>query len=95
MVFNNNLKGAMSLVTEKGSDESTKREMKSKHTKAEQASPAVLISGEMPESLHPVKKCTLRTRGAAGVSQQEDALWHKMVTGYKDSSTSLCNAVTR
>ena len=40
-----------------------------------------------------VKKCTLRTRGAAGVSQQEDALWHKMVTGYKDSSASLCNAV--
>ena len=53
----------------------------------------------MPESLYEklngelVKKCTLRTRGAAGVSQQEDALWHKMVTGYKDSSASLCNAV--
>ena len=109
MVFNNNLKGAMSLVTEKGKggvlaiDESTKRDMKIKHPKAEQASADVLISGEMPESLHPVfyeklngelvKKCTLRTRGAAGVSQQEDALWHKMVTGYKDSSASLCNAV--
>jgi len=40
-----------------------------------------------------VKKCALRTKGGAGVSQQEDALWHKMVTGYKDSSSSLCNAV--
>ena len=57
----------------------------------------------MPPSVHPVfyseldgdmvKKCALRTRGGAGVSQQEDALWHKMVTGFKDSSSSLCNAV--
>ena len=40
MVFNNNLKGAMSLVMEKGKggvmavDEKTKREMQSKHPKA-------------------------------------------------------------
>ena len=40
-----------------------------------------------------VKKCALRTKGGAGVSQQEDVLWLKMVTGYKDSSSSLCNAV--
>jgi hypothetical protein len=40
-----------------------------------------------------VKKCALRTKGGAGVSQQEDILWHKMVTAHKDSSTSLCNAV--
>jgi hypothetical protein len=96
-------------VTEKGKggilaiDEKTKREMLSKHPKAEPADPAVLLSGEMPPSLHPifyskldgelVKKCTLRMKGAAGVSQQEDALWHKMVTGYKGSSATLCNAV--
>lgn len=37
--------------------------------------------------------CALRTKGSAGVSQQEDVLWHKMVSGYEDSSSSLCNAV--
>jgi hypothetical protein len=109
MVFNNNFKGAMSLVMEKGKggvmavNEKTKREMQSKHPRAEPMAQGALLTGEMPPTLHPVfysaldgelvKKCTLRTKGAAGVSQQEDALWHKMVTGYKDSSSSLCNAV--
>src|SRR5687767_9010324 len=83
-------------------NEKTKREMQSKHPKAEPMTHEALITGEMPPSIHPVfyskldgelvKKCALRTKGAA-VSQQEDALWHKMVTGYKDSSSSLCNAV--
>jgi len=45
------------------------------------------INGEL------VKKCTLRTKGGAGVSQQEDILWHKLVTAHKDTSSSLCNAV--
>ena len=84
-------------------NEETKKEMKAKHPKAERMSLDVLLTGEIPQSVHPVyyselngelvKKCALRTKGSAGVSQQEDVLWHKMVTGYKDSSSSLCNAV--
>ena len=109
MVFNNNFKGAMSLVTEKGKggvlslNESTKHEMASKHPKPEPMSPEALMSGVMPPSLHPVffaaidgeliKKNALRTSGGAGVSQQEDALWHKMVSAHKDASTSLTNAL--
>ena len=109
MVFNNNFKGAMSLVTAKGKggvlslNESTKKEMSSKHPQPEPMNPDALLSGTMPPSLHPVffapidgdliKKNTLRTSGGAGVSQQEDALWHKMVSGHKDASTSLTNAL--
>ena len=90
MVFNNNFKGAMSLVTEKGRggvlslNATTKKEMSSKHPTPEPINPQALISGEMPPSLHPVffapidgeliKKNALRTSGGAGVSQQEDAL---------------------
>ncbi len=89
----------MSLVTEKGKggvlalNEQTKKEMSSKHPKPEPVDPETLLTGEAPPHLHPfffapidgelVKKCSLRTKGAAGVSQQEDTLWHKMVTGYK------------
>jgi hypothetical protein len=109
MVFNNNFKGAMSLVTEKGKggimpvNDKTKKEMASKHPKPEPIHPEALLSGELPPSLHPVfysaldgelvKKCALRTKGGSGVSQQEDGLWHKMVTGHKDASSTLCNAV--
>src|SRR6476660_2807237 len=77
--------------------------MASKHPKAEGILHGALITGELPPSLDPiffsaidgelVKKCTLRTKGGAGVSQQEDALWHKMVTAHKEASSSLCNAV--
>ena len=84
-------------------NEKTKREMVAKHPKAEPATPQALLTGTVPPSLHSVfyseldgelvKKCALRTKGSAGVSQQEDALWHKMVTGFKDSSSALCNAV--
>ena len=109
MVFNNNLKGAMALVAEKSKggimavNEKTKREMAAKHPKAEPATTQALLTGDIPPSLHHVfysaldgelvKKCALRTKGSAGVSHQEDALWHKMVTGFKDSSSTLCNAV--
>ena len=105
MVFNNNFKGAMSLVMDKGKGgilklhESTKQEMKSKHPKPEPLHTEALITGDMPTDLHPIffsalngdliKRCTLRTRGGAGVSQQEDTLWQKMVTAFKDTSTSL------
>ena len=42
-----------------------------------------------------IKKCALRTKGSAGVSQQEDNLWHKMVTAHKAASSTLCNAVAK
>src|SRR6185437_6870224 len=99
----------MSLVAEKGKggvlslNESTRKEMASKHPKPEPINPEALLSGEMPPNLHPVffeglngemmKKHALRTSGGAGVSQQEDALWHKMVSGHKDSSAALANAL--
>jgi hypothetical protein len=108
MVFNNNFKGAMSLVTEKGRggvlplNAATKMEMSSEHPMPEPINPQALISGEMPPSLHPVffapidgeliKKNALRT-GGAGVSQQEDALWHKMISGHKGASAGLANAL--
>ena len=40
-----------------------------------------------------VKKCALRTEGAAGVSQADDQMWHKMVTSFKETSTDFCAAV--
>jgi hypothetical protein len=109
MVFNNNFKGAMSLVTSKGKggvlplNETTKKEMASKHPSPVPFHTAALLSGQMPPSLHPVffapidgeliKKNALRTSGGAGVSQQEDALWHKMVSAHKDTSSTLLNAL--
>ena len=42
-----------------------------------------------------IKKFALRSQGGAGISQQEDNLWHKMVTGFKETSASLCQAVSR
>jgi hypothetical protein len=109
LVFNNNFKGAMSLVTAKAKggilplDDKTKRDMAEKHPKPEGIHPEALLFGELPETLHTsfyealdgdlVKKCALRTKGGAGVSQQEDCLWHKMVTGHKEASSILCNAV--
>ena len=40
-----------------------------------------------------IKKDTLRTSGGAGISQQEDALWHKLVTAHKETSSSLSHAL--
>ena len=109
MVCNGNFKGAMSLVTEKGKggvlplNDSTKNEMSSKHPKPEPMQDQALLTGVMPPSLHAVfyapidgeliKKNAMRTSGGAGVSQQEDALWHKMVSAHKDSSAALCTAL--
>ena len=109
MVFNNNLKGAMSIVCQKAKggvlalDAATKKEMKAKHPPAEVVSPDVLMTGPLPPDKHPIffaplngeliRKCTLRTRGSAGISQQEDTLWHKMVSSFNTTSSSLCNAV--
>ena len=110
MVFNNNFKGAIALIANKGKggvmplNADTKKQMMDKHPKAEQADQSVLFKGPVPPSLQPIfyekldgdliKKCVLRTQGSAGVSQQEDTLWHTMVTGFKDSSANLCNAVS-
>lgn len=90
MVFNNNLKGAISLIAAKGKggvlpiNDETKREMKAKHPQAKPVRPKALMTGELPPALHPIffealdgnliKKCALRTKGCAGVSQQEDVL---------------------
>ena len=109
MVFNNNFKGAMSLVTEKGKGgvlaltESTKKEMSAKHPKPAPIHPEALITGDVPPTVHPVfydaidgdliRRCAIRTSGGAGASQQEDSLWHKMTTAFKDSSAGLCQAV--
>ena len=40
-----------------------------------------------------IKKHTMRTSRGAGISQQEDALWHKMVTAHKETSTALATAL--
>ena len=84
-------------------NDKTKNEMANKHPSAEPAHPEALLLGPVPSSLHPVfydalkgeliKKCTLRTKGRAGVSQHENNLWHKMVTGHKEASAQICNAV--
>ncbi|MEO7176742.1 MAG: hypothetical protein ABI002_13220 [Saprospiraceae bacterium] len=105
MIFNNNFKGAMSLVCDKGKggilslDESTKKDMQSKHPAPEPISVDALQTGDMPASPHPIffsaidsdliKRCALRTKGGAGVSQQEDVLWQKMTTAFNATSTGL------
>ena len=109
MVFNNNLKGAVSLVTDKAKGhllkltEETRKELTSKHPPAAPLFAEALITGTPPVDVHPslfacvngdlIKKCCLRTKGGAGVSQQEDHFWHKAVTGFGDASKSLCNAL--
>ena len=40
-----------------------------------------------------IKKSILRTEGAAGVSQADEHVWHKMVCSFKDSSVDLCNSL--
>jgi hypothetical protein len=56
MVVNNNFKGAMSLVTEKGKggilalNEKTKKEMSAKHPKAEPINEEALLTGDIPHS---------------------------------------------
>ena len=84
--------------------EKVKEEMQRKHPHAEPAEPDSLLTGPLPPTVDPIfyealdagliKKCALRTHGGAGVSQQEDCLWHKMVTSFKDTSNTLCSAVS-
>ena len=67
------------------------------------AESAALITGEIPQDIDPIffaaidgeliRKNTIRTSGSAEVSQQEDNLWHKMVSNHKESSVALTNAI--
>jgi len=97
MVFNNNFKGAMSLIAEKGKggilplNAGTLKSQSSVADLPVDAHPVLFSSldGEM------IKRCALRTNGGAGISQQDDKLWHKMVASFKDTSSDLCNAIAR
>ena len=109
MVFNNNYRGAMSLLTSKAKggvlslNASTRSAMSAKHPKPADVNPAALITGVLPKDTHAtffdaidadmIKKHTLRTSGGAGISQQEDVLWHKLVTAHKETSASLTHAL--
>ena len=52
MIFNNNYKGAMSLVTSK--DAKTKESMKAKHPKPAALHEDALHSGPLPTDMHPI-----------------------------------------
>src|SRR5437763_1728144 len=59
MVFNNNLRGAVALVTEKGKGHvlkltgSTRDAMRAKHPDAAPLHTDALLAGEMPPDVHP------------------------------------------
>jgi hypothetical protein len=109
MMFKGNSRGAMRYVSDqtKGGvlplNESTRTLLAEKHPVGEDASPEVLIKGEPPPDVDPIafaaldgdliKKCALRTQGAAGVSHADDRLWHRMSTSFKSTSNLLCDAV--
>ena len=111
MVFNGNFKGAMSLIMNKAKggvlplNEQTRKDMQSKHPKPEPQAKDAMISGDLPPAVHniifdgvngeSIKKFALRSRGGAGVSQQEDKLWHIMVSGFKETSSGICNAIAK
>jgi hypothetical protein len=109
MMFKGNSRGAMRYVSDqtKGGvlqlNENTKTLLAEKHPIGEDARPEVLINGEPPPDVDPIafaaldgdliKKCALKTQGAAGVSQADDRLWHRMSTSFKSTSNLLCDAV--
>ena len=109
MMLNGNGKSAMRYVVNQAKggvlklDEATKQQLYDKHPRGEAAAPEALMKGAVPENFDPivfsaldgsmVKKCALRTEGAAGVSQADDQMWHKMVTSFKETSTDFCAAV--
>ena len=109
MMLNGNGKAAMRYVVNQSKggilklSEETKQQLADKHPEGRDAADETLIKGPVPESVDPIvfsaldasliKKCALKTEGAAGVSQADDQLWHKMVTSYKDSSSEFCAAV--
>ena len=109
MMLNGNGKSAMRYVVNQAKggilklDKETKQQLHDKHPRGEVAAAEVLIKGVVPENLDPIvfsaldagsiKKCALKTEGAAGVSQADDQMWHKMVTSFKETSTDFCAAV--
>lgn len=109
MLFNGNGKGAMRLASgqPKGGvlslDEKSMALYKNLHPAPEPADPAAILSGDKPEEVDPIvfsalqgeliKKCALRTEGAAGVSQGEDRLYRRMATCFKDTSSDYCNSL--
>jgi len=100
-VFGGSFKAAMSLIAEKGKggvlplDDATKREMQAKHPKPQESPPDSLITGDIPADTHAIlftgldgeliRKCAQRASGSPGISQQEDKLWHKMVSSFKET----------
>ena len=99
MAFNNNLRGAMSLVLEKGKggvlkvDNAIKKVMLAKHPVPEPVLREALLDGEQVD-IHPVffdalNGDLIRHSGSAGVSQQEDNLWHKMLTAHRETLPDL------
>ena len=111
MVFNNNYKGALSLIASKSKEgilslnAKTREQLAAKHPKAAPLHADAMRTGEIPTDIDPIfycaldgemiKKHTLRTTGGAGISQQEDVLWHKMVAAHKEASADLTNALAR
>ena len=80
-----------------------KRRLGALHPQAEEADVRALIQAPLPDidlkaifeavDGEKIKTCTLRTEGAAGVSQATDKLWRKMVSSFEESSVDLCKAV--
>ena len=111
MVFNNNYKEALILIASKSKggilslNAKTREQLAAKHPKAAPLHADAMRTGEIPTDIDPIfycaldgeliKKHTLRTTGGAGISQQEDVLWHKMVTAHKEASADLTNALAR
>ena len=109
MVFSGNGRGAMAILSScaKGGvlplTDDVVSDLKKKHPKAEEADVRALIQTPLPDvdlkaifeaiDGEKIKRCTLRTEGAAGVSQATDKLWRKMVSSFKASSVDLCKAV--
>jgi hypothetical protein len=99
----------MSLIADKGKggvlplDETTKKEMRSKHPAPVEAPPDSLLTGDPPPDTHSIlftgldgeliRKCAQQASGSPGISQQEDKLWHRMVSSFKETSSNLCSAV--
>ena len=77
--------------------------MCNKHPTPTPAEPATLLTRQIPTDIVPIffaaidgeliRKNAIRTSGSAGVSQQEDNLWHKMVSCHKESSVALANSI--
>ena len=85
-------------------DNAIEKEMLAKHPVPEPVLREGLLDGEQVHT-HPVffdalngdliRQQGLRTSGSAGVSQQEDNLWHKMLTAHRETSADLAHALAQ